>query len=105
MIAHRRDPGAEDASGGGNPGDGETPLTALQRITAALDELLNAARATERMRIIRGLEEDQVGETVEHAAETRLRTQFLAGIDVRINQIGLGPLPPPPSTDGPSAPG
>ena len=102
MIAHRRDPGADDASG--SPGDGDTPLTALQRITAALDELLSAARATERMRIIRGLQEDQVGGTVEHATESRLRTQFLAGIDVRINQIGLGPLPPP-YTGGHSTPG
>ncbi len=88
MIA-RRDPPSPPA-----PAPAPTPTAApsapLDRITARLDELLVASRATERVRATRG--DAGIENTGEWATEARLRAALLALLDVHVNQLGFGPL-------------
>jgi len=60
----------------------------LDRIGARLEELLEAVRATERLRATRG--DAGIEKTEEWAREARLRAALLALVDVHVNQLGLG---------------
>ena len=83
MIARRHPPSPPPAPAAATP-------PALDRITARLDELLVAARATERVRAKMG--EAGIENTEEWATEARLRAALLALLDVHVNQLGFGPL-------------
>lgn len=62
----------------------------LDRIGAKLEELLQAVRATERLRAARG--DAGIETTEEWAEEARLRAALLALVDVHVNQLGFGAL-------------
>jgi hypothetical protein len=66
----------------------EPAASPLDRIREKLDELLQAARATERVRAARG--EEGIEKTEEWTREARLRAALLALVDVHVNQLGLG---------------
>lgn len=84
MIARRQPPHSPPAP------PAAPPATPLDRIGAKLDELLQAVRATERVRAARG--EAGIEETEEWANEERLRAALLALVDVHVNQLGFGAL-------------
>lgn len=66
------------------------PAPPLDRIGAKLEELLQAVRATERVRATRG--EAGIEKTEEWAHEARLRAALLALVDIHVNQLGFGAL-------------
>ncbi len=84
MIARRQPPPPPPAL------PAAAPLPPLDRIGAKLDELLQAVRATERLRATEG--DAGIEKTEEWAQEARLRAALLALVDVHVNQLGFGAL-------------
>lgn len=81
MIARRQPPPPP-------PPSPAPPAAPVERIAAKLEELLEAVRATERLRAAQG--DAGIEKTEEWAREARLRAALLALVDVHVNQLGFG---------------